>query len=160
MKNYKVNIWNMYIHFVFNFRSLFTILLICLIVYLFFFLLLRASLQSFPPYQRLSHSSLLKRGQVRDLKVGWNFYRQVCLYGYKFHVENKLKKKQHKYVVVKEVGWWIIREINCEGYLSFSLTHWWLGSSWIRELIVEVTYLSHWSISAIFKYIFPTICKM
>ena len=135
----------MYIHFVFNFRSLFTILLICLTVYFFFFLLLlRASLHSFPPHRRLDHSSIPKRGQVRDLKVGWNFYRQVCLYGYKFHVENKLKKKQHKYVVVKEVERWIIRKINCGGYLSFSLTHWWLGScSWIRKLIVKVTYLSH-----------------
>jgi hypothetical protein len=46
---------------------------------------------------------------------------QVCLYGYKFHVENKLKKKQHKYVVVKGVGRWIIKEINCGGYLSLSL---------------------------------------
>ena len=33
--------------------------------------------------------------------------------------------------------------------------------SWIRKLIVEVTYLSHGSIStAIFEYTFPTICKM
>ena len=32
--------------------------------------------------------------------------------------------------------------------------------NWIRKLIVEVTYLSHWSISAIFEYTFPTICKM
>ena len=45
---------------------------------------------------------------------------QVCLYGYKFYVENKLKKKQHKYVVVKGVEWWIIKEINCRGYLSLS----------------------------------------
>ena len=88
VKNYKVNTWNTYIHFVFNFRSLFTILLIYLTVYPFFFF--GASLHSFPPHWRLGHSSLPKRGQVRDLKVGWNFYRQVCLYGYKFHVENKL----------------------------------------------------------------------
>ena len=124
VKNYKVNIWNTYIHFVFNFRSLFTILLICLTVYLFYFFLFFfwASLQSFPPHRRLNHSSLLKKGQVRDLKVGWNFYRQVCLYGYKFHVENKLKKKKHKHVVVKEVERWIIKEINCGGYLSLSLS--------------------------------------
>jgi hypothetical protein len=32
--------------------------------------------------------------------------------------------------------------------------------SWIRKLIVDVTYLSHGSISAIFEYTFPTICKM
>ena len=101
VKNYKVNTWNTYIHFVFNFSFLFTILLICLKGFFFFFL--QASLHSFPPHRRLGHSSLPKRGQVRDLKVGWNFYRQVCLYGYKFHVENKLKKKQHKYVVVKGV---------------------------------------------------------
>ena len=31
---------------------------------------------------------------------------------------------------------------------------------WIRKLIVEVTYLSHQSIFAIFEYTFPTICKM
>ena len=37
-----------------------------------------------------------------------------------------------------------------------------MGScSWIRKLIVEVTYLSHGSISAaIFEYTFPIICKM
>jgi hypothetical protein len=37
-----------------------------------------------------------------------------------------------------------------------------MGScSWIRKLIVEVTYLSHGSIlAAIFEYTFPTICKM
>ena len=125
VKNYKVNTWNMYIHFVFNFSFLFTILLICLTVFFFFFFL-RASLHFFPPHRRLGHSSFLKRGQVRDLKVGWNFYRQVCLYGYKFHVENKLKKKQHKYVVVKEVGQWIIKEINCGGYFSLSLIDDWV----------------------------------
>ena len=32
--------------------------------------------------------------------------------------------------------------------------------SWIKKLIVEVTYLSQWSISAIFEYTFSTICKM
>ena len=37
VKNYKVNTWNTYIHFVFNFKTLFTILLICLKVYFFFF---------------------------------------------------------------------------------------------------------------------------
>ena len=130
VKNYKVNTWNMYIHFVFNFRFLFTILLICLTL-LFLFLIyyyyyfFRASPQSFPPHRWLSHSSLPKRGQVRDLKVGWNFYRQVCLYGYKFHVENKLKKKQHKYVIVNGVRRWIIKEINCGGYLSLSLIDDW-----------------------------------
>ena len=36
-----------------------------------------------------------------------------------------------------------------------------MGScNWIRKLIVQVTSLSHWSISAIFEYTFPTICKM
>ena len=36
-----------------------------------------------------------------------------------------------------------------------------MGScSWINILIVEVIYLSHWSISAIFEYTFPTIRKM
>ena len=105
----------------------YVLLLICLTVYFFFFLLLlRASLHSFPPHRRLDHSSLPTRGQVRDLKVGWNFYRQVCLYGYKFHVENKLKKKQHKYVVVKGVGRWINKEINCRGYLSLSLIDDWI----------------------------------
>ena len=136
LKNYKVNTWNTYIHFVFNFRPLFTTLLICLTVYLFFFfflLLLRASLQSFPPHRRLGHSSLPKKGQVRDLKVGWNFYRQVCLYGYKFHVENKLKKKQHKYVIVKRVGWWIIKEINFGGYLSLSLIDDWVVAVGLRN---------------------------
>ena len=124
VKNYKVNIWNTYIHFIFNFRSLFTILLICLTVYPFFFFW--ASFHSFPPHWKLGHSSLPKRGQVRDLKVDWNFYRQGCLYGYKFHVENKLKKKQHKYVVVKGVGRWIIKKINCGGYLSLSLIDDWI----------------------------------
>ena len=126
VKNYKVNTWDTYIHFIFNFRSLFTILLICLTVYLFLFFFMRASLHSFPPHRRLGHPSSPKRGQVSDLKVGWNFYRQVCLYGYKFHVKNKLKKKQHKYVVVKGVGRWIIKEINCGGYLSLSLIDDWV----------------------------------
>ena len=126
VKNYKVNTWNKYIHFVFNFKFLFTILLICLTVYLFFFFL-RASLQSFPPHQRLGHSLLPKRAQVRDLKVGWNFYRQVCLYDYKFHVKNKLKKKQHKYVVVKGVRRWMIKEINYGGYLFLSLIDDWIA---------------------------------
>ena len=36
-----------------------------------------------------------------------------------------------------------------------------MGScNWIRKLIMEVTYLSHWNISAIFEYTFSTICKM
>jgi hypothetical protein len=37
-----------------------------------------------------------------------------------------LKKKQHKYVIVKGVGWWIIKEINCGGYLSLSLIDDWV----------------------------------
>ena len=36
-----------------------------------------------------------------------------------------------------------------------------MGSyNWIKKLIVEVTYLSHRSIFAIFEYTFPTICRM
>jgi hypothetical protein len=35
-----------------------------------------------------------------------------------------------------------------------------LNLSFTRKLIVKVTYLSHWSTSAIFEYTFPTICKM
>ena len=36
-----------------------------------------------------------------------------------------------------------------------------MGScNWILKLIVEVTYLSHLNISAIFEYTFPIICKM
>ena len=36
-----------------------------------------------------------------------------------------------------------------------------MGSySWIMKLIVEVTYLSHLSIFAIFEYTFLTICKI
>ena len=93
----------------------------------FFFFVLRASLQSFPPHQRLGHSFLPKRAQIRDLKVGWNFYRQVCLYDYKFHVKNKLKKKQHKYVVVKGVRRWMIKEINYGGYLFLSLIDDWIA---------------------------------
>ena len=102
-----------------------------------FFFFFWASLHSFPPHWKLGHSSLPKRGQVRDLKVGWNFYRQVCLYGYKFHVKNKLKKKQHNYVVVKGVGWWIIKEIYCGGYLSLSLNDDWTTKYLTQYVVVK-----------------------
>ena len=132
VKNYKVNTLNTYIHFVFNFRSLFTILLICLTVYplfiyLLFFFASFMSKSSFFSTTPETRPFLFTKKRTRDLKVGWNFYRQVCLYGYKFHVENKLKKKPHKYVVVKRVGLWIIKEINCGGYLSLLLIDDWIA---------------------------------
>ena len=41
-------------------------------------------------------------------------------------VENKLKKKHNKCVVVKGVRQWIIKKINCGGYLSVSLIDDWV----------------------------------